>query len=309
MKILVTGATGFIGRHIVNRLLQEDHEVTLMVNELNHYNENYWELFPSSYATSPNVELISYSIGDDPSQLDTKNSEIPFDAVIHTAWSGLKRITVNPYLSMDNLDTQLIAQYRFIRRLIELGHKNIIITGTCFEYDFHNHPSFTPHSVDEITNPITPYAIAKDTLHKMLRCLQKETDFKLTWARLFYVYGLDKNCGQRPGGLCNSIHQAIERKDKTFNVTSVNYLNGDGPLLDFVEVNEVACQLINLVDAVFPTQVPDIVNICSGLPQSVANFARYYVSKLGADISINEKHRMLDYYEPMEMWGKKYYES
>lgn len=298
MKVLVTGASGFIGRHIVDRLLRNHHKVIAVYRK----NEDFMKAL-----SEPFIDPILYSIGDyDLNEFNVEGKYI--DAVIHTAWGGLKRTEANPYISMDNLDTQVMNQYRFIRRLVELGHKNIIITGTCFEYDFHNHPNFTPHSVDEITNPITPYAIAKDTLHKMLRCLQKEMDFKLIWTRLFYVYGLDKNCGQRPGGLCDSIHQAIERKDKSFDVTSMQYLNGKGPLLDFVEVNDVACQLVNLADNVSSTQIPNIVNICSGLPQSVANFAEHYINELNFHLHINEKFRPLAYYEPMEMWGIKNYD-
>ena len=116
MKVAMTGATGFIGRHVLTELESRSVAATLVLR-------------PSS-ATSPSLAkhtIIRMDLHNPPPN-SFEQMGAP-DVLIHLAWGGLPN-----YNSLQHFEQELPAQYRYIKELVQSGLKNLIVTGTCFEY-------------------------------------------------------------------------------------------------------------------------------------------------------------------------------
>ncbi|ODU04708.1 MAG: epimerase [Thiobacillus sp. SCN 63-1177] len=207
MKVAVTGATGFIGRHVVAELAK--HAVTVVA-----------VVRPSSTKTLalPVGNVVSLDLHDAPANA-FEIMGCP-DVLIHLAWDGLPN-----YRSLHHFELELPAQYRFLKGLIESGLQNLVVVGTCFEYGMQFAPS-----------PSNPYGFAKDALRSELEYLRKTHPFHLTWARLFYLYGE----GQAENSLLPQLRQAVERGDPAFN------MSGGEQLRDYLPVDEAARHLVSL---------------------------------------------------------------
>ena len=270
MKVLVTGATGFVGRHVVSSLLEEGISVVAMVRDTRKARSFDW---------CDRVQLLSHDIhSSKPLELDA--SVVP-DAVMHLAWAGLPN-----YDAMFHIEENLPASYRFIKGLVKQGVAHILVAGTCLEYGI----QYGPINESAPCNPSTPYAQAKDSLHKFLRALQQEEPFMLTWARLFYMYGE----GQRPNSLLAQLDQAIKRGEKVFNMTKGEQLR------DYLPVETAAHKLVALLKC---KDADGSYNVCSGHPISIRRLVEGYLERRGAEIQLNLGYYPYLEYEPMAFWG------
>lgn len=271
MKILVTGATGFIGNHLVPRLLECGHTVVAVARD---------EVKASKLSWYADVQFLAYDIY----KPDFKPTLVQFDnpeALAHLAWPGLPN-----YNALFHLKENLPADYRFIRSLVDQGLKQVMVTGTCFEYGMQNGCLTEEMS----TLPANPYAQAKDTLRKSLQLLQQQSSFILQWARLFYMYGP----GQNPNSLLAQLDYAIDNGESVFN------MSGGEQLRDYLPVEDVASRIVSLLENM---QYDGIFNICSGEPISVRHLVEQHLSKRSADIQLKFGHYPYSENEPMAFWG------
>ena len=248
MKIAITGATGFIGRHVRNALAKTDHDVVLVVRR----SEKAGEITVHETIVTADLHLER----TDWFELFGKP-----DAVLHLAWGGLPN-----YMDAYHVEVELPMQSKFLKALIESGLKKLVVTGTCYEYGM----SSGALSEDQETNPNTPYGIAKDNLRKELFELQQRKNFDLTWARIFYPYGE----GQSESSLYSQLKNAI--------LSNQEFLMGNGrQVLDFIQVEKVASSLLSLLTSCMNLRV---VNIGSGKPQTVAAFVQEQIRIFQSDL-------------------------
>lgn len=270
MKVLVTGATGFIGRHVVPALLQRGHAVTALGRD---------EAKARALPWFARVRFVRRDIHDAPGVSVSLAGEA--DAMVHLAWPGLPN-----YKSPSHLEETLPADYRFLRSAIESGLGQLLVTGTCLEYGMQQgRLSESMH-----TAPIIPYAAAKDGLRKLLERLQQERRFILQWARLFYTFGP----GQNPGSLLAQLDRAIEAGEPEFN------MSGGEQLRDYLPVEEVAARLVTLLEH---PQCSGVVNICSGDPVPVHALVERHLASRKAAMRLNLGYYPYPDYEPMAFWG------
>jgi len=273
MKVVVTGANGFIGRHVLSELAKYSVEVIPVVR---------------SMASSDLPEFIKYKA----IELDIRNlPENIFeyvgspDVLIHLAWGGLPN-----YSSLHHFEQELPTQYQFLQNLVKSGLQSVVVTGTCFEYGMQSgslHESMP-------TLPTNPYGFAKDVLRRQLEYLQQTNHFSLTWARLFYLYGE----GQAENSLLPQLHKAIMQGDKTFN------MSGGEQLRDYLPVTEVAQHIASLA---MKQKNIGIVNICSGKPISIRRLAEKLINENNWHINLNLGYYSYPDYEPMAFWGNSHY--
>jgi dTDP-6-deoxy-L-talose 4-dehydrogenase (NAD+) len=264
MKIAVTGATGFIGRHVLQELARHDVEVTAISRHA---------------ATLPGASQVQLDIQAAPG--DAFDLIGRPDALIHLAWGGLPN-----YRSLHHFEQELPAQYRFLRNLIAAGLNNLVVVGTCFEYGMQSGPL----SEDLPARPDNPYGYAKDSLRRQLEYLRAAHPFNLTWARLFYLHGE----GQTASSLLPLLRQAVARGDKAFN------MSGGEQLRDYLPVTDVARSLVALA----LKQVDSgVVNLCSGQPISVRKLVEGWIAENNWSIELNLGHYPYPDYEPMAFWG------
>ena len=270
MRVLVTGATGFIGRHVIPELLARGHSVTAVARD---------EQKARPFGWFGKVEFLARDIYQ-PLEGTFQQLGRP-EAVVHLAWSGLPN-----YEQLFHFERNLFADYRFLKSLIEGGARRLLVTGTCFEYGKQNGCL----AEDLPTFPANPYALAKDTLRKFLESLTRNQEICFQWARLFYMYGP----GQNPSSLLSQLDRAIDAGAEVFN------MSGGEQLRDYLPVEEVAARLVTLMSH---PECSGIVNVCSGQPLSIRSLVERHLAQRGSKIQLNLGHYPYSPLEPMEFWG------
>jgi len=273
MKILVTGATGFIGNHLINELLKnKSFEIIATSRNIEKAKEFDW---------FKKVKYIQYDITmqNDKNLYDFFNRP---DKVIHLAWDGLP-----DYNSLIHIEKNLLNSYLFIKNLIENGLKDIVITGTCLEYGMQDGCL----SENMNTNPSNSYAIAKETLRKFIQELRKKYDFKYQWVRLFYMYGK----GQSEKSLIALLDKAILNGELEFNMSKGEQLR------DFLHISNVVENIVLIVSQ--DKYINQTINCCNGTPQSVRSLVEKYLKEKKYDIKLNFGFYKYPDYEPMAFWG------
>ena len=271
MKVVVTGASGFIGTYVLTELNKKDVEIIAISRTQKN----------NTLLKLQNVNWINLDIAKPPK--DCFNFIGRPDCLINLAWDGLPN-----YRSDHHINKELPSQYNFLSNLIYDGLDSLISVGTCFEYGMQSGELSVNHS----TNPDNEYAIAKDTLHNKIRELSKLYPIKFIWARLFYIYGV----GQAENSLYPSLRRAIERGDKTFKMSSGMQVR------DFLPVEEVASAIVDLV---FNKEVEEVVNICSGKPISVIELVEKWLKENDWEIELALGEYKYPDYEPYAFWGLK----
>ncbi|MGD9638580.1 MAG: NAD-dependent epimerase/dehydratase family protein [Alphaproteobacteria bacterium] len=270
MKVLVTGATGFIGRHLITELLKNNHHVIATA------------LDDSNLKTMPWNKEVEFKA------CDLTNTDLTFadyfgipDALIHLAWAGLPN-----YKDLFHFEKNLPQSYDFIKQMVKSGCKQVMITGTCFEYGMQEGCL----NEDMPTKPSNPYGLAKDVLRRFLMELQKKEPFTLKWVRLFYLYGY----GQSPKSILSQLDKAISDGDKTFN------MSGGEQLRDYLPIETVAYNMVKILEH---KSFDGIVNCCSGSPISIKDLVASHIAEKNSDIKPNLGFYPYPDYEPMTFWG------
>lgn len=268
MKIAVTGANGFIGRHVLSVLNKRN--IPCVAVDLNP---------PDEANAALADEWCQMDIHNPPANLFERIGRP--NACIHLAWGGLDN-----YKSLRHFEVELPAQFRFLNTLVREGLQSLIVTGTCFEYGMRTGELFETME----TRPTNAYGFAKDTLHRQLQFLREDTPYALTWGRLFYLFGK----GQSPRSLWGQMQIAVARGDTRFP------MSGGEQLRDYLPVEIVAEHLVSL--AVAQADIAT-VNICSGHPISVRSLVEQWIASNDWQILPDFGCYPYPTYEPMEFWG------
>jgi dTDP-6-deoxy-L-talose 4-dehydrogenase (NAD+) len=270
VKVLVTGATGFVGRHLVAALLARGCEIRAVARNAETAQSMPW---------INDVEFVSADIHA--SDLDVAALTAGIDALVHLAWPGLPN-----YRALFHFEHNLMADYRFIKSAVEAGVQQVLVTGTCFEYGMQSGPL----SESTEPQPCNPYGLAKHTLHLFLQNLQQQQPFTLQWARLFYLHGE----GQNPNSLLAALDRAIDAGEPTFNMSAGEQLR------DFLAI-ETAAE--NLAAIVHKCDFNGVINCASGQPVSVRALVEKRLRERGASMDLNLGHYPYPTHEPLAFWA------
>jgi dTDP-6-deoxy-L-talose 4-dehydrogenase (NAD+) len=267
-RVAITGASGFIGRHVLAELASRSVAITAVA------------LDAAELSNAPaNVKIVEMDITKP--GLDIYERLQTPDVLIHLAWGGLPN-----YKSLHHFEAELPAQYAFLKGLVEAGLPALLAAGTCFEYGMQSGAL----SEDLPPLPNTPYSYAKNALRQQLEFLRHVDPFAFTWTRIFYMYGE----GQSKNSLYPQLKEAVLRGDRSFN------MSGGEQVRDYLPVAEVARLIVELAmrrcDA-------GVVNVCSGKPVSVRKLVEQWLVENKWHIELNLGHYPYADYEPMSFWG------
>lgn len=271
-KVLVTGASGFLGNYVVSELLRNNYPVIASASS---------EKNISSRAWFEKVHFVPFDLKNFKQEENYFQLFHQPDLLIHLAWEGLPN-----YKSLFHFEENLPRHYAFLKNLITHGLSDVTVSGTCLEYGLKEGKL----SEDMVTNPSNAYAIAKDTLRKFLEQLQSVQLFHLKWVRLFYMYG----AGQNPSSLFSQLERAIANNEGVFN------MSGGEQERDYLPIEKVAGYIKAIA---LQNQVSGIINCCSGKPVKLKELVREFLKEKESTISLNLGHYSYPDYELMSFWG------
>jgi len=270
MNIMVSGATGFIGNHIVTRLLAGGHTVIALVRDAHKASHFSWH---------SSVQLLQHDLNAENELLFDRAGKP--DVLIHAAWDSL-----DLYRDAAHLELALPLHTRFLFDLVHAGLKQCLVLGTCLEYGMQ---SGALHEALPC-KPVLPYPQAKHLLHEKLVDWQSSINFNLQWVRLFYLYG----AGQCESSLLAQLDAAIDRKLPVFDMSP-----GD-QIRDYLPVTSVADIIVRIAEN---RNFSGTVNCCSGKGISVRELVEQKIQQRSAIIDLNTGKYPYPDYEPLNFWG------
>lgn len=237
IRLLVTGASGFIGRHCLASLRSSDIEIhaTSTRNDVRH----------AGVAYCHPCDLLDRESG---SRLI---SEVRPTHLLHLAWIA----TPGEYWTSPLNEEWKVASRQLAECFIAAGGERMVVTGTCAEYDWSRGLCI---ETEEHPDPPSPYAKAKLALSKELAEIASAADMGLAWARLFWTYGPYEPQAR----LVPSIILSLLRDEPALCTAGTHRR-------DYLYVSEVARALASLVRS----SMVGPVNVASGTTISVASIA------------------------------------
>lgn len=259
IRVLITGASGFLGRHIIAVLKQRRECSEIIASGLQRRSE------------LDGVPYIACNLLDH-EQTNQCCRQIRPTHVLHLAWNLPPHI----YWHAPDNAAWALATYALAASAVRHGAHRFVASGTCAEYS----PSSTPcHEETTPTCPTTAYGRAKLAAVRMLLSLCDAEKLSVAWGRIFYPFG----SGDAPGRLLPSALRAIQ-ENRCFSAASASQI------LDFLAVEDVAKMFVHLL---FSSH-DGIVNLGSGNPVSVAQILQELFRRAGKEqlLQLNSQQRV-----------------
>ena len=251
MKIFLTGATGFLGLHVLRKCLSRGHKVIACtrndIANLNVHNHKNLHWIQSNLDHVPTEALNSC------------------DVLVHLAAHSV----LYPFDSSSNcINENVLRPLTLFEKARLAGINRFIIAGSCFEYGSTGEKCEAISSTSPL-NPTNSYAVSKSTATLAFTQWANENNLSLEVLRIFHLFGE----GEAKTRFWPSLRFAALSGDD-YNMT------GGEQIRDFMEVGNVAEVFINRAE-IHPDQCPgpNIYNLSSNNAQSLKKFAEYWWNK------------------------------
>jgi nucleoside-diphosphate-sugar epimerase len=263
-RVLLTGATGFVGRPLLERLIADGDEVHALSSRRSPGTDNmgvHWH----------RVDLL------DPTAAPRVAGEVEPEQLVHLAWY----VSHGRFWSAPENVDWVEASLRLLRAFTSSGGRRAVFVGTCAEYAWGGE-----EDLDERDSALAPgslYGVCKDALRRIATAYAGETGLELAWARLFFLYG--------PGEQSERLVPAVIRS----LISGERVATSAGEQVrDFVHVYDAAAALV----AVLRSELTGPVNIASGVGTSVAEVLDTIGALTGATDLIDRGRRPASASEP-----------
>lgn len=262
--ILVTGASGYIGKHVVTAL--KSHGVRVVGLSRTKLNDN------------PDIEYMQGDIFNGTEDILSLN--LPIDACLHLAWGeGFVHNSPSHLLNLS-------AHYKFLKELMDAGIPKIAVMGTMHEVGYWEGP------IDENTpcNPLSLYGIAKNSLRSALLLDAQNSNTTVQWLRGYYIYGDD----EQSHSVFGKLYRAAKAGETTFP------FNSGKNKYDFIRIEDLAKQI---TACVLQDEIDGIINCCSGKPVSIGEQIESFIADNNLKIELLYNSFPERPYDSPGVWG------
>lgn len=263
MRVLVTGANGYLGRGVVKQLLDDGNEVIATDFSCQGVDQR-----------AKRYEVNLFDVANPYDEFDKP------EVVLHMAWrDGFKHYS-------DNHISDLPKHYQFIDKIVSSPIERIAVMGSMHEIGFYE------GSIDEDTptNPQSLYGISKNALRGCAELLCQNNQKKLQWIRGFYIVGNAQN----GSSIFSKIARASETGEKSFPFTmGLNQF-------DFIDYNDFCVQVATIVEQ---SEVTGIINACSGRPMKLRERVELYIKENNYNIKLDYGTFPDRPYDSKAIWG------
>lgn len=262
--VLLTGATGFIGRQAIPLLLEKGYKIHAVSTQVPLPQDSRITVHPCNLFNADETKSL----------LDA----IKPIYLLHFAWITTAGIYV---ASHENL-TWMEASLRLARLFVENGGKRMVVAGSCAEYE--STPLCTES--DNSFNATTFYGQCKRGLYLALANFAKQANFELAWGYLFYLYGPH----ERPNRFLPSVIRGILQK-KEIPLTEGLQIR------DFLHTRDAAKGFVELLNST----AEGCFNIASGRGISIRSMVEKVAEKMGGKELLKFGVRPLALFDPPEL--------
>lgn len=263
-KILVTGAGGYIGQHVVKALLDKGADVIATDIRLDDVDDRATKVQKNIFEENENIFTEMGSP----------------DVCLHMAWRD--GFIHNYEKHIEDLD----SHYKFISNMMKGGLKQMAVMGSMHEVGYYE------GAIDENTptNPLSLYGIAKNTLRQLTFLLGKNENVIVQWIRGFYIFGDDlKN---------NSIFKKIVEAEQE-GKTEFPFTSGKNKY-DFLSIYDMADQIAEIV---LQDKINGIINSCTGQPMTLAEKVESFIKENNFKIKLKYGAYPDRPYDSPGIWG------
>lgn len=244
MKVLLTGASGFIGRHVLLALQCKGIEVVTLGRRSMPESSNHFA-----------IDLLETN------NLMSFLNDVKATHLLHLAWEA----EPGKYWTSPLNIRWAEASIRLVEAFCKTGGERVVVAGTCAEYDWDY------GCCSEDITPLKPkqlYGVAKDAMRRLTVAVCDQYEIPCSFGRMFLPYGL----GEAPTRLIPSLIDVLSGKREPFAIQANNYR-------DFMHVRDVAegfvCLLLSPAVGAY--------NVSSGEPCRLSELAIRLGRMLNAD--------------------------
>lgn len=177
MNILISGGAGFIGSHLINKLLMLRYNIIIVVKRSTNL-----------YRIKDILKKIKVIVIDDENDIENVFKQIRIDYIIHLAGKYVKIHTINEEIK-EMIKSNIIFPSLLLNAAVKYKVKGFINTGTCFEYKLTNKKI----SEDDVIQPYDYYASTKLAFEEILKFYSLNYNIKALTLKLFYPFGEKDN--------------------------------------------------------------------------------------------------------------------
>jgi nucleoside-diphosphate-sugar epimerase len=270
-RVLLTGATGFVGRQIHRALVASGAVVRVVVR--------HGRALPSDDSRPAERVITTRDVFAESADWWARTSE-GVDTIVHAAWYAEPGKYVQSPLNLACLSGTL----ELAKGAVRAGVRRVVGIGSCAEYDM----SVGALTVDTPLRPESPYAAAKAAAYLALAGLLPGQGVELAWCRLFYLYGE----GEDERRLVPYLRTRLAAGEEA-ELTSGNQIR------DFLDVRDAGRMIAEC--ALGDRQ--GAVNICSGVPTTVRALAERIADEYGRRDLLRFGARAENLFDPPRVVG------